>query len=99
MNHRVLIAGWPFAGLLTFAARHAAAALRNGVVAEIGAGISLLLLEPDGADPLIKVDRATALYGADGYPISLDAICIGDYAEAVLEKRGPAWVATEIHLV
>jgi hypothetical protein len=97
-NH-VLVAGWPFAGLLTLDTRRADGSVRSGVVTEHGDDISLLLLEPGAPTDVIKIGVATALYGLDGYPISPEAINIGDHAEVVLEKCGSAWTTVAIHLL
>jgi len=101
MNRRVLAAGWPFAGLLALSARRpdqdSCAVSRSGIVTE---SEGRLVLDPrDGAD-LIEIDEATtALYGVDGYPISLAELRIGELVEAIQEKRGPDLITTEIRVL
>jgi len=103
MNPWLLVAGWPFAGLLALCARREDAAsgatLRSGIVAENdGVGASLVL-ESEGARGRISIDKATALYGVDGYPISISDLPIGHLIEAVQEKRGQEWITSEILVV
>ena len=104
MNCRVLVAGWPFAGLLELTTRRldrdSSATCRSGVVTENDGRKGSLLIEPGDVAGLIEIDEATtALYGVDGYPISLAELRIGDRVEAVQEKRGPELVTTEIRVM
>ena len=104
MNCRVLVAGWPFAGLLALTTRRpdpdSSSTCRSGVVTENDGRKGSLLIEPGDVAGLIEIDAATtALYGVDGYPISLAELRIGDRVEAVQEKRGPELVTTEIRVM
>lgn len=103
MNRWLLVAGWPFAGLLGLCARRAdsdsSATLRSGIVMEHDGQSGALVLESDGATGRIEINEATALYGVDGYPISIGNLAIGHLIEAVQERRGQEWITTEIHVV
>ena len=104
MNCRVLVAGWPFAGLLALSARRldpdSSATCRSGVVTENDGRRGSLVIEPGDVAGLIEIDEATtALYGVDGYPISLAELRVGDRVEAVQEKRGPELITTEIRVM
>jgi len=104
MNCRVLVAGWPFAGLLALSVRRldpdSSATCRSGVVTENNGRKGSLLIEPGDVAGLIEIDEATtALYGVDGYPISLAELRVGDRVEAVQEKRGPELITTEIRVM
>ena len=104
MNCHVLVAGWPFAGLLALSARRldpdSSATCRSGIVTENDGRKGSLVIEPEDVAGLIEIDEATtALYGVDGYPISLAKLRVGDLVEAVQEKRGPELVTTEIRVV
>jgi hypothetical protein len=103
VNRWLLVAGWPFAGLLALCARPAdsdsRATLRSGIVMEHDGQGGALVLESDGATGRIEINEATALYGVDGYPIAIGNLPIGYVGEAVQEKRGEEWITTEIHVV
>jgi hypothetical protein len=104
MNCRVLVAGWPFAGLLALSARRldpeSSATCRSGVVTENDGRRGSLVIEPGDVAGLIEIDEiTTALYGVDGYPISLADLRVGDLVEAVQEKRGPGVITTEIRVM
>lgn len=103
MNSLVLVAGWPFASLLALSARRldadASAISRSGMVMETDDRRGSLVLETGDATGLIEIDEGTtALFGVDGYPISLAEIRVGDLVEAMQEKRGPELVTTEIRV-
>jgi len=103
MNWLVLVAGWPFAGLLALGARRldadSSATCRSGIVMENDGRRGSLVLETGDATGLIEIDEGTTvLFGVDGYPISLAEIRVGDLVEAVQEKRGPELVTTEIRV-
>jgi hypothetical protein len=103
MNSLVLVAGWPFAGLLALGARRldadSSATCRSGIVMEKDDRRGSLVLEAGDATGLIEIDEGTtAVLGVDGYPISLAEIRVGDVVEAIQEKRGPELVTTEIRV-
>jgi hypothetical protein len=103
MNSLVLVAGWPFAGLLALSTRRldadSSATCRSGIVMENDGRTGSLVLETGDATGLIEIDEGTtALFGVDGYPISLAEIRVGDLVEAIQEKRGPELVTTEIRV-
>jgi hypothetical protein len=104
MNCAVLVAGWPFAGLLALSARRldpdSSATCRSGIVTENDGRRGSLVIEPGDVAGLIEIDEATtALFGVDGYPIPLAKLRVGDLVEAVQEKRGPELVTTEIRVM
>jgi hypothetical protein len=103
MNSLVLVAGWPFAGLLTLSARRldddSSVTCRGGIVMENDVRRGSLVLEAEDATGLLEIDEGTtALFGVDGYPISLAEIRVGDLVEAIQEKRGPELVTREIRV-
>ncbi len=103
MNWLVLVAGWPFAGLLALDARRldadSSATHRSGIVLENDGRRGSLVLETEDATGLIEIDEeTTALFGVDGYPISLAEIRVGDLVDAIQEKRGPELVTMEIRV-
>ena len=103
MNWLVLVAGWPFAGLLALDARRldadSSATCRSGIVLENNGGKGSLVLESEDSTGLVEIDEGTtALFGVDGYPISLAEIRVGDLVEAIQEKRGPELVTMEIRV-
>ena len=98
-SSHVLVAGWPFAGLLMLDARRVDGSIRSGVVTDRGDDMRLLLLEPGAPPEAIKIGVATALFGIDGYPISQDTINVGDRAEVVVENCGSGWTSIAIQLL
>jgi hypothetical protein len=103
MNCTVLAAGWPFAGLLALEANRVdtigESACRSGVIARDDGGSGVLVHEADDACVSIELDRATAAFGVDGYPIGLTDLHAGDLVEVVQEPRGPRWVTTEVRVL
>jgi len=63
MNCRVLVAGWPFAGLLALSARRldpeSSATCRSGVVTESDGRRGSLVIEPGDVAGLIEIDEIT----------------------------------------
>ena len=103
MNCRVLAAGWPFAGLLELEANRVDAvsecAKRSGIVAQDDEGSGLLVYEADHVYVSVELERSTAVYGVDGYPISLTDLHAGDAVEVVQELRNSRWVTTEVRVL
>jgi len=99
MNSSVLCAGWPFAWFLQWGATHTDAALQSGVVTGNDRQGQLLVSKPDGASDVIDLDWATLVFGVDGYPLTLGDLRIGDVVAVVQERRGLAFVTTEVHLL
>jgi hypothetical protein len=103
MNCRVLAAGWPFAGLLGLEANRVDAvsesAKRSGIVAQDDEGSGLLVYEADHVYVSVELERSTAVYGVDGYPISLTDLHAGDAVEVVQELRNSRWVTTEVRVL
>ena len=99
MNSSVLGAGWPFAWLRLWQASDGEAAPENGVVTENEGRSRLVVDKTDGSTDEIELDSATAIYGVDGYPLTLGDLRVGDVVEILQEKRGLAFVTTGIHIV
>ena len=103
MNCRVLAAGWPFAGLLELEANRVDAvsesARRSGVIARDDGGSGILVHEGDDTYVSVELERATAVFGVDGYPISLTDLHAGDTVEVVRELRDSRWVTTEVRVL
>lgn len=103
MNSRVLVAGWPFAGLLALEAERfdatAGAAERSGVIAREEGGGGILVCDPCGTVDALDFDAMTALYGVDGYPISPADIHVGDVVRVVQEQRGSRRVTREVRIL
>jgi hypothetical protein len=83
MNASALVAGWPFAVLLMLYARCADRAPLCGIVTRKDERGTLLVLERDGIAYPIQINVATTICGVDGYPVSIDAIHVGDHVEVV----------------
>ena len=83
MNVSALVAGWPFAVLLTLYARCADRAPLCGIVTRKDDRSKLFVLERDGIAYPMQIDVATTICGVDGYPVSIDAIHVGDHVEVV----------------
>jgi hypothetical protein len=102
MNCRVLAAGWPFAGLLELEANRVDAvsesAKRSGVIAQDDDGSGILVYEANHVYVSVELERTTAVYGVDGYPISLTDLHAGDAVEVVQELRDSRWVTTEVRV-
>jgi hypothetical protein len=102
MNRRVLVAGWPFAGLLALDAGRAevsGAAPVCGLIVETDSRGGILVLESGDVTCPLTTDAATHCYGVDGYPIARGDIHVGDLIEAVQEKNGEEWVRTKIRVL
>jgi hypothetical protein len=83
MNASALVAGWPFAVLLTLYAPWADRAPLCGVVIRKDDTSRLFVLERDGIAFPIQFDGTTTICGVDGYPVSIDHIHVGDHVEVV----------------
>ena len=103
MNCRVLAAGWPFAGLLELEANRVDAgsesAKRSGVIARDDGGSGILVYEADDLYVSVELERSTAVFGVDGYPISLTDLHAGDTVQVVQEQRDSRWVTTEVRVL
>jgi len=102
VNGRVLGAGWPFAGLLALDAGRgevSGAAPVRGLIVENDNQGGILVLESDEVTGPLSTDTATGFYGVDGYPIGRVDIHVGDIVEAVQEKNGDEWVATNVRIL
>ena len=47
----------------------------------------------------VELERTTAVYGVDGYPIALSDLHAGDAVQVVQESRDSRWVTTEIRVL
>jgi hypothetical protein len=83
MNVSALVAGWPFAVLLMLYARDADQAPLRGVVIGKDDRNNVLILERDGIACPMQINPATAIYGVDGYPVSIDDVHVGGHVEVV----------------
>jgi hypothetical protein len=104
MNYRVLAAGWPFAGLLELEANRvevvSECARRSGIIAQDDGGSGVLVYEAEGPIYVsVELERTTAVYGVDGYPIALSDLHPGDAVQVVQELRDSRWVTTEIRVL
>lgn len=103
MNCKVLAAGWPFAGLLALETNRADAgsesATRSGVIARDDAGSGLLVYESDDVYVSVELEGTTAVFGVDGYPISLADLFAGDVVQVIQEQRDSGWVTTEVRVL
>jgi hypothetical protein len=103
MNCRVLAAGWPFAGLLALEASRvdaiADSAKRSGIIARDDGGRGILVYESEDTYITVELDRTTAVFGVDGYPISLVDLCAGDVVQVIQEQRDSRWVTTEVRVL
>ena len=103
MNCRVLAAGWPFAGLLALEASRvdavADSATRSGIIARDDGGSGILVYESEDTYVTVELERATPVFGVDGYPISLADLCAGDVVQVVQEQRDSRWVTTEVRIL
>jgi len=102
MNSRVLVAGWPFAGLLALDAGRAeslGAERVCGLVVEHDDQGGILVLESGDISGPLATAAGTGFYGIDGYPIARGDILAGDTVETVQEKSGSGWVATTVHVL
>jgi hypothetical protein len=102
MNCRVLAAGWPFAGLLELEASRVDAvvdsAKRSGVIARDDGGSGILVYESEDTYVRVELDRATPVFGVDGYPIPLADLCAGDIVQVVQERRD-GWMMMEVRVI
>jgi hypothetical protein len=104
MNYRVLAAGWPFAGLLELEANRVEVvwecARRSGIIAQDDGGGGILVYEAEGPIYVsVELERTTAVYGVDGYPIALSDLHAGDAVQVVQELRDARWVTTEVRVL
>jgi hypothetical protein len=103
MNCRVLAAGWPFAGLLALEASRvdaiADSAKRSGIIARDDGGRGILVYESEDTYVTVELERTTAVFGVDGYPISLVDLCAGDVVQVIQEQRESRWVTTEVRVL
>jgi len=103
MNCRVLAAGWPFAGLLALEASRGdaagASAERSGIIARADGGSGILVCESEDTHVTVDLERATRVFGVDGYPISLADLYDGDLVQVVQEQRDSRWVTTQVHVL
>jgi hypothetical protein len=103
MNSRVLAAGWPFAGLLELEASRvdavADSARRSGIVARDDGGSGILVYESEGVYLTAEFERATLVFGVDGYPIALADLFAGDIVEVVQEQRDARWVTAAVRVL
>ena len=83
MNVTALVAGWPFAILLTLYAGCADRAPLSGIVIRKDDRSKHFVLERDGIAYPMQIDVATTICGVDGYPVSLEDIYVGDHVEVV----------------
>jgi hypothetical protein len=103
MNCRVLAAGWPFAGLLALEASRvdavADSAKRSGIIARDDGGSDVLVYESEDTYVTVELERTSAVFGVDGYPISLAELCAGDVVQVVQEQRNSRWITTEVRIL
>ncbi|MDO8476797.1 MAG: hypothetical protein Q7W02_11540 [Candidatus Rokubacteria bacterium] len=102
MNGRVLLAGWPFAGLLALDAGHAevsGTAPVRGLIVETDSQGGIFVLDSEDVTCPLTTDAATRCYGVDGYPIARGDIHVGDIVEAIQEKHGEEWVMTKVRVL
>jgi hypothetical protein len=104
MNSRVLAAGWPFAGLLELEANRvdvvSECARRSGIIARDDGGSGILVYEAEGPIYVsVELERSTAVYGVDGYPIALSDLHPGDAVQVVQELRDSRWVTIEVRVL
>lgn len=64
-------------------ARDADRAPLCGVVIGKDSRNKVLVLERDGIACTMQIDAATAIYGVDGYPVSVDDVHVGGHVEVV----------------
>jgi hypothetical protein len=83
MNAAALVAGWPFAVLLTLYTRRADRAPLYGIVVRKDDRSKLFVLERDGIAYPMQIDVATTICGVDGYPVSPDDVHVGDHVEVI----------------
>ena len=102
MKAHVLVAGWPFAGLLALDAGRvevpSAAPVRGLIVETDRQGGILVVDSGDVACPL-TTDTSTRCYGLDGYPIAQGDIHVGDMIEAIREKNGEERVTPKVRVL
>ena len=102
MRAHILVAGWPFAGLLALDADRAeissAAPVRGLIVEADGQGAIIVLDTEDVACPLIT-DASTRWFGVDGYPIRRGDIRVGAMIEAIQEEIGDERVTTNVRVL
>ena len=102
MNCLLLLAGWPFAGLLALDAGRAevsSTARIRGLIVENDEQGGVLVLESGDVTRPLATDAATGFFGVDGYPIARGGIRLGDTVETAQEKAGAEWVTTTIHVL
>lgn len=103
MNCRVLAAGWPFAGLLALEANRGVSVSestkRSGVIARDDGGSGILVYGTDDAFTSVELPHTAAVFGVDGYPISLADLAAGDAVQVIQEQSGSRWVTAEVRVV
>lgn len=102
MRAQILVAGWPFAGLLALdpgrAELSGAAPVRGLIVETDGRGGIVIRDLEDVACPLVT-DSATRCFGADGYPMARADFRVGDMIEAIQDQMGDARVTRNVRVL
>ena len=102
MNRLLLVAGWPFAGLLALDSGRvevSGAARVRGLVVESDKQGGVLVLESGDVTRPLATDAATGFFGVDGYPIARGGIRVGDTVETAQEKAGAESVTTTVRIL
>lgn len=103
MNRWVLAAGWPFPGLLALEAtrvdRASDSTKRSGVIARDDGDSGILVYESNETVATVELEHTAAVFGVDGYPISLADLGAGDVVQVIQEQRDSQWVTTEVRVL
>jgi hypothetical protein len=103
MNPWVLAAGWPFPELLALQATRVDGATdstkRGGVIARDDGENGILVYESNDTVATVELEHTAAVFGVDGYPISLADLGAGDMVQVIREQRDSRWVTIEVRVL